>query len=137
MVRTILLYAIALGACAIGLQWLDAQLLGRRVSSEAHIVIIAAGFAVLGGWVAIKLQAPHPVKDFEANEAAIKSLGLTARERDVLENLANGQSYKEIARTLDMSPNTVKTHVSNLYRKLESDRRAHAIQKARTLSIIP
>lgn len=137
MSRTIIVFAILLGLSAVLLSWLDSLVMINRLSSETHIIIIALGFAILGGWLAIRLQPRRPIETFEQNTAAIKSLGLTERECEVLEFLADGQSYKEIARSLDMSPNTVKTHVSNLYRKLESDRRAHAIAKARTLSIIP
>ena len=51
--------------------------------------------------------------------------------------LAEGASNKEIARRLEVSPNTVKTHLSRLYGKLEASRRTEAIAKARLLAIIP
>ncbi len=55
----------------------------------------------------------------------------------VLERLAEGQSTKEIARTLGLSPNTVKTHLANLFGKLDVQRRTQAIHKARDLQLIP
>ena len=55
----------------------------------------------------------------------------------MLERLAAGQSNKEIARTLGLSHNTVKTHISNLFGKLEVSRRTQAISKARDLRLIP
>ena len=55
----------------------------------------------------------------------------------MLERLAAGQSNKEIARTLGLSPNTVKTHVANLFAKLEASRRTEAVNKARDLHLIP
>jgi ATP/maltotriose-dependent transcriptional regulator MalT len=64
-------------------------------------------------------------------------LGLTERELAVLESLAAGHANKEIARVLGISPNTVKTHISNLFQKLEVQRRTQAIQKARILGLIP
>ena len=64
-------------------------------------------------------------------------MGITEREYAVLELLATGQANKEIARELDVSPNTVKTHVSRLYEKLEVGRRTQAVQKARMLRLIP
>jgi DNA-binding CsgD family transcriptional regulator len=51
--------------------------------------------------------------------------------------LASGQSNKELARTLGISPNNVKTHVARVYEKLEVDRRVQAIEKARWLALIP
>ena len=79
-------------------------------------------------------HAPAP---FARNALAQASLGLTGQEMRVLERLAAGQSNKEIARSLGVSPNTVKTHVANLFDKLEVQRRTQAIQKGRQLSLIP
>jgi DNA-binding CsgD family transcriptional regulator len=67
----------------------------------------------------------------------LASLGLTGQEVKVLERVAAGQSTKEIARTLGLSPNTVKTHLSNLFAKLEVSRRTQAVMKARELHLIP
>lgn len=74
---------------------------------------------------------------FEKNTAVIASLGITLREQEVLTLLAAGKSNKEIAETLGVSPNTIKTQVASLYAKLEVQRRTQAIQKARELAIIP
>ncbi len=71
------------------------------------------------------------------NDAAIRSLGLTTRECEILELLASGQSVKEMARTLGISPNTVKTHVARVYEKLDVQRRVPALEKARSLALIP
>ena len=54
----------------------------------------------------------------------------------MLELLAAGRSNKEIARQLDVSPNTVKTHVSRLFEKLSARRRTEAISRARELGVI-
>jgi two-component system, NarL family, response regulator LiaR len=52
---------------------------------------------------------------------------LTARETEVLRRLAQGLSNKEIAETLAISEETVKTHVSNVLAKLDAENRAQAI----------
>ena len=52
--------------------------------------------------------------------------GLSAREREVLERIAAGDSNKLIARALDLSPHTVKRHVANILDKLGLQSRAQA-----------
>ena len=61
---------------------------------------------------------------------------LTARETDVLEQLALGSSYTEIGRTLFITENTVKTHLASLYRKLAVDKRSAALRVARSLGLL-
>jgi DNA-binding CsgD family transcriptional regulator len=61
---------------------------------------------------------------------------LSARERAILELVAQGQSNKEIGRTLGISPETVKTHLENIYAKLAVERRAHAIARAKDLALL-
>jgi DNA-binding CsgD family transcriptional regulator len=81
--------------------------------------------------------APGPTGPFARNEAAIRALGLTPRECEILDLLASGRSNKELARSLGISPNTVKTHVARLYEKLGVDRRIRAVEEARALALIP
>src|SRR6266581_8070713 len=61
---------------------------------------------------------------------------LTARERDVLQLLLDGASNQEIACQLTLSVNTVKKHVLNICGKLNVQRRAQVIVKARTLHLL-
>ena len=72
-----------------------------------------------------------------APNAAIRSLGLTTRECEILGHLASGQSTKELARTFAISPNTVKTHLARVFEKLEVQNRMQAVEKARWLALIP
>ncbi len=135
MWRMILGYALLLGLATTLLVWIEYRYWTQSFSTELYIALIAIGFAALGIWVGQRLTAP--VSDGGGlNEAAIASLGLTARECEVLELLAAGQSNKEIARSLDISPNTVKTHVARLFEKLDVQRRTQAIDKARRLAIV-
>jgi DNA-binding CsgD family transcriptional regulator len=68
--------------------------------------------------------------------AASGSPALTARERGILELVAQGQSNKEVGRTLGISPETVKTHLENVYCKLAVVRRAQAIARAKDLALL-
>ncbi|NLY42924.1 MAG: GAF domain-containing protein [Clostridiaceae bacterium] len=61
---------------------------------------------------------------------------LTEREKEVLKLIAEGQSNKEIAESLNMTVNTVKTHIKNIYGKLQVNRRVQAVEKARELKIL-
>jgi ATP/maltotriose-dependent transcriptional regulator MalT len=85
----------------------------------------------------MRLTRRQSLKNFEKNTAAIEALGITQREYHVLERLAIGDSNKQIARRLSVSPNTIKTHLANLYAKLEVKKRAQAVQAARQLGLIP
>jgi len=136
MSRTVMLYAAALAAAAGLLQWLEYRYLTRAFSTEIYIALLAAGFIGLGIWVGQRLTPRPAPAEFRRNEEAIRSLGLTPRECEILDLLASGQSNKELARSLGISPNTVKTHVARVYEKLEVDRRVQAIEKARWLAVI-
>ena len=137
VLRVILLYAVALAVVAAALQWLEYRYFVRAFSTEIYITLVAIGFAALGLWAGRKLT-PRPERGpFERNQAAVRSLGLTERECEILESLASGRSNKELARAFGISPNTVKTHVARIYEKLEVQKRVQAIEKARWLALIP
>ena len=137
MARTIIPYALALAVAAGILDLLEYRYATRAFSTEIYIALLGVAFIALGVWVGRRLTpAPRPA-NFQRNEDGIRSLGLTPREYQILELLAAGQSNKEMARSLAISPNTVKTHVARVYEKLEVERRAHAVDKARWLALIP
>jgi DNA-binding CsgD family transcriptional regulator len=137
MLRTILLYGVALALGAVALQWLEYQVWARAHASEIYIGLIGFAFLGLGVWVGARLfrTVPHGPA-FERNHAAQASLGISPREHEVLCLLAAGRSNKEIAGALNVSPNTVKTHVARLYEKLEAARRTEAVLRARELGLI-
>ncbi len=137
MIRTVLIWAGLLAVGAFVLQWLQYQYLARAVPGQIYVAIIAVLFAVGGAWAALRIWPRPAGAGFERNDAAMRALGLTGQEMRVLEQVAAGQSTKEIARALGLSPNTVKTHTANLYAKLEVSRRTQAVGKARELRLIP
>lgn len=136
MTRPILLYGIGLAAAAFLLEWLNYKHLVHRWSTEFYVACIAVICVAIGIWVGNRLTA-RPRQPFARNDAAITALGLSVRECEVLEMLAAGHANKVIARRLDISPNTVKTHVARVYEKLAVASRTQAVQKARTLDILP
>jgi DNA-binding CsgD family transcriptional regulator len=138
MARTIILYAALLALAAAALNWLQYRYLAHAFSTEIYIGLIAAAFILLGAWVGSRLTPRHarPIR-FVRNDAAVRSLGLSPREVEILDALASGQSNKELARRFGISPNTVKTHLARIYGKLDVERRVQAIEKARMLAMIP
>jgi DNA-binding CsgD family transcriptional regulator len=137
MLRTILIYGVLLAVGAVGLEWLQYRFLVRAYPAEAGLAVLALAFLGLGVWVGARLfRRPAAPATFETNTRAQESLGISGRELQVLELLAAGRSNKEIANELDVSPNTVKTHVAKLFEKLEVRRRTEAILRARELGMI-
>lgn len=136
MLRLIIIYGVSLAGFAFLLDWLDYKNAVHAWSTPFYVTCIAVIFIALGIWVGNRLTA-KPRGPFARNDAAIASLGISGRECEVLEMLAAGHANKVIARRLDISPNTVKTHVAKLFEKLEVASRTQAISKARELDIIP
>ena len=138
MWRTILLYALALALAAVGLEWLRFRHATRLLPTEIYVGLIALRLYRARAVAGTEADAPAPrPAAFVRNEAAIRSLGLSPRECEILEMLASGASNKELARTLGISPNTVKTHVARVYEKLDVDRRIQAVEEGRRLALIP
>ena len=135
--RTILLYAAGLAGLVFLLEWLQYRYFARAFSTELYMLILAVGFAALGIWIGRMLTPTRQAEVFQRNDAAIISLGLTEREMDMLDALAAGQTNRQIADAHAISPNTVKTHVARIYEKLEVSQRVQAVQKARSLRLIP
>jgi DNA-binding CsgD family transcriptional regulator len=136
MLRTVLVYGALLALGAFGLQWLEYRYLVRTHPAQVSLGLIALAFLGLGIWVGARLFRRPPPAPFAANTQAVQSLGISERELQVLEHLAAGRSNKEIANRLEVSPNTVKTHVARLFEKLQVRRRTEAILRARELGMI-
>ena len=137
MLKQIALYGLLLAAGTFALQWLDYQRLARAYPGDVYIALIAAAFLALGIYIGARvLVAPKPAT-FDGNPKAQATLGISARELTVLQEIAAGRSNKEIAAHLNVSPNTVKTHTARLLEKLGARRRTDAISRARELGILP
>ena len=130
-------YGAFLAVGTVALQWLDYQRMARTRSGDVYIFLVAAAFLALGVFVGMRVFGATRPAGFDGNPRAVASLGISARELKVLEELAAGRSNKEIAARLGVSPNTVKTHVARLFEKLGATRRTDAINRARELGIVP
>lgn len=142
MKKTILLYGLALAVLIFLLKVVEYRFFVRDLSLEFYIGVIAIVFTGIGIWSGLKLTSkkmvmvPTPATPFQLNEAELKKSGISKREYEVLELMAQGLSNQEIADKLFVSLNTVKTHTSSLFLKLETKRRTQAVQKAKDLRLI-
>jgi DNA-binding NarL/FixJ family response regulator len=136
MWRTVLIYGALLALGAVALQWLQYQMLVRTHPAEVYLALFALGCMGLGAWVTTRLRRRPAPAAAEIDPEAQLRLGISERELEVLEHLAAGRSNKEIAQRLEVSPNTVKTHVAKLFEKLGARRRTQAILRARELGVL-
>jgi NarL family two-component system response regulator LiaR len=142
MKKIILLYGSVLALLLFFLKYIEYQYLVRDLSLEFYLGVIAVLFTVVGIWAGLKITKRRIVpiaadNNFVVNEDLLKRLGISKREYEVLEWIARGLSNQEIADKLFVSLNTVKTHSSNLFLKLDVKRRTQAVQKAKELHLIP
>ena len=141
MRRTIIIYGLSMAALLGLLKYLEYSFVVRDIPFEFYVGVIAVMFTILGVWVGRRITrvsyVTSPPSDFELDAAALKRLGISKREYEVLELIAGGLSNQEIADKLFVSTSTVKTHTSNLFAKLDARRRTQAIQKAKELHLLP
>ncbi len=140
MTRTVLIYGISLAVLIALLKYIEYRFLLRDFTLEFYVGLVAVIFTGLGIWAGPRLMRRKVVivsPDFVLNESALQRLGISKREHEVLELMAKGHSNQEIAEKLFISVNTVKTHLGNLFLKLEASRRTQAIQRAKELRLIP
>jgi len=140
MRKTILLYGIAMAALTGILKFIEYRFLVRDLSLEVYLGMVAALFTGLGVWAGMRLTRRKVIiakPDFNLNEPELQRLGISKREYEVLGLIAQGLSNQEIAEKLFVSLNTVKTHSSNLFMKLDARRRTQAIHRAKELGLLP
>ena len=101
------------------------------------MAVLAAVFLGIGIWVSRYSNPKKKETPWKRDEQKIESLGISKRELEVLEAMAQGLSNKEIGEQLFVSESTVKTHVSNLLLKLDAKRRTEALKLAQQLNILP
>lgn len=152
--KSLMLYGSLLAVLVFVLKWLQWKFLIVDNSIEIYIGLIAVFFTILGIWVATQLVKPkietitetviiekeiyvprQPA--FSINQKELERLNLSSREYEILQLLAKGYSNADMAGDLFLSLSTIKTHVSNLYFKMDVKSRTQAIEKAKRLKIIP
>jgi two-component system, NarL family, response regulator LiaR len=144
-----LVYGVSGGVLIAILKLIEFRFLVIEHSLEIYGGLIALLFAGVGIWLGLKLTkkeevvvikevpVPSSAEPFIVNEAQVKTLGITKRELEILELIAQGLSNREIAGKLFVSESTVKTHSSRLFEKLSAKRRTQAVQIAKENGLIP
>ncbi len=154
MKRQVLIYGFIGGLLITLLKWSEYRFLVIDHSFEIYGGLIAATFAVLGIWLGLKwtgtrekiivkeiyipkeIHIPMEVP-FVPNGKKRDDLGLTPREFEILELIAQGLSNREMAEKLNVSENTVKTHLSRVFDKLGAKRRTQAVQFGKEFGLLP
>ena len=147
--KQIILYGVLMALLLFLLKWLELRFIIINHSLEIYIGAIALIFTGLGIWLALKLAKPKTTtvviekevyisndSEFVFNEKEFYKLEISKRELEVLQLMSKGLSNQEIAEQLFVSLNTIKTHVSKIFEKLDVKRRTQAIEKAKRLNII-
>lgn len=145
-----LLYGSIGGVLIALLKLIEYQHFVRAYPTEVYAGLIAVIFTVVGIYFGLRLRKPKEivvvrevevrVRDegpFSVNTDKLRELGITNREQEILNLIAEGLSNREIGERLFVSENTVKTHSSRLFEKMQVNRRVQAVQKARELGLIP
>ncbi|MDB4947714.1 MAG: regulatory protein LuxR [Gemmatimonadetes bacterium] len=148
MKRHVLLYGLLGGVLIVLLKVVEYRYLVVEHSIEIYGGLVAAVFAGLGIWLGLQLTrtketvvvrevaVPAPTS-FVRDAARVEALRITPRELEILEHIAAGHSNRQIAEKLFVSENTVKTHASRLFEKLDASRRTQAVQIAKQRGLIP
>ncbi len=148
--KATILYSISLAFLLFLLKWLELRFIIFDHSFEIYIGFIALIFTALGIWLALKLSKPKIEtvvvekevyvarnENFVLDTSLVSQLELSKRELEILSLLSQGHSNQEIATNLFISLSTVKTHIQNLFEKLDVKRRTQAVEKAKRLNLIP
>lgn len=156
MKRHVLLFGVVGGVLIATLQYTEYRFIVIEHSIELYSALIAILFATFGIWLGLRLTRSRPtsretvvVKEvlipadapvpqtFVPDTSQQNSVGITARELEVLTLVARGLSNREIATELFVSENTIKTHCARAFDKLGASRRLQAVQRGRELGLLP
>jgi DNA-binding CsgD family transcriptional regulator len=157
-VRSVIVFGLAAGLLIAAMRFVEYRFLVVEHSVELYGALVASAFAAAGIWlgrkltrpktvrvevpvevpveVRVEVPVPAPVGPFVVNAAKAEALGLTPRELEVLQLIAEGLSTREMADRLCVSESTVKTHVNRVLDKLGASRRTQAVQLGREMGLL-
>jgi two-component system, NarL family, response regulator LiaR len=149
MKRHVLIFGLVGGLLIATLQYTEYRFVIIEHSIELYGALVAILFATFGIWLGLRITRSREtiretvvvrevlVQPFAPNTAHQQTLGITARELQILALIARGFSNREIATQLFVSENTVKTHCARAFDKLGAVRRTQAVQRGKELGLLP
>jgi two-component system, NarL family, response regulator LiaR len=162
MKRHVLIFSLVGGLLIATLQYTEYRFVVIEHSVELYSALVAILFATFGIWLGLRMtrnretvretiretvvvrevfvpvEAPAVAQGpFSPNTLHQQTLGITARELEILTLVARGFSNREIATQLFVSENTVKTHCARAFDKLGAVRRTQAVQRGKELGLLP
>lgn len=156
MPKIVFKYALILFIALSLLKFLEFQFFSYKLNLESYLAVVAilflaAGIIVTKFWAKLSSARfdTEQVKDSSQSKGSTSEIefqmqqntqeqlsSISDREQQVLQLLCHGYTNKEIAKTLEISPNTVKTHLSKLFNKLGVSNRTQALSEAKLLNLI-
>ena len=160
MKRHVLIYGFIGGLLIATLQYTEYRFVVIEHSVELYSALVAVLFASFGIWLGLRItsrretvreiiretvvvkevsvaMATPALQPFAPDTARQQTLGITARELEILSLIARGLSNREIATQLFVSENTVKTHCARAFDKLGAARRTQAVVRGKELGLLP
>jgi NarL family two-component system response regulator LiaR len=153
--RHVIVFGIVGGLLIGALQYTEYRFVVIEHSVELYGALVAILFATFGIWLGLRITrrretivvrevivpasgaVAEPALPFAPDTVSQQSIGITARELEILGLVARGLSNREIATQLFVSENTVKTHCSRAFDKLGAARRTQAVQRGKELGLLP
>jgi NarL family two-component system response regulator LiaR len=155
MKRHVLIFGLVGGLLIAILQYSEYRFVVIEHSVEIYVALVAILFATFGIWLGLRIaRRRQPSREAAVGEVRVSaestglergtpntakqhSLGITARELEILTLIARGFSNREIGAQLFVSENTVKTHCARAFEKLGAARRTQAVQRCKELGLLP
>ena len=161
MKRHVLIFGVVGGLLIAALQYSEYRFVVIEHAVELYGALVAILFSAFGIWLGLRItrrreiiretvvlkevfvpaDVPSPLVSstapFEPDTARQRTLGITARELEILTLVALGFSNREIAAQLFVSENTVKTHCARAFDKLGAARRTQAVLRGKELGLLP
>jgi two-component system, NarL family, response regulator LiaR len=145
--RHVLTFGLVGGLFICALEYIKYRFMTFDV--ELYGALVAILFSAFGVWLGQRITrrretvvlkevraAAEPPPPLPPDTTLLQTLGLTARELEVLNLIARGLSNREIAAELFVSENTIKTHCARAFDKLGASRRTQAVRRGKELGLL-